>query len=112
MRVDLKTKKARMIKERRKNLRRRMRTVDRIQKIKVKECEFCGRELQNKIMPVIMGEMIFNFNLGVERCICDGAISYWKEIDRKKEVKWSLEKINGKWAITYAPTSGDIICYR
>ena len=72
-----------------------------IQKIKVKECEFCGRELQNKIMPVIMGEMIFNFNLGVERCICDGAISYWKEIDRKKEenrikkgVRERLEKIN------------------
>lgn len=101
MRVDLKTKKARMIKERRKNLRRRMRIMNGIQKIKVKECEFCGRELQNKIMPVIMGEMIFNFNLGVERCICDGAISYWEEIDRKKEedrikkdVKERLEKIN------------------
>lgn len=101
MRVDLKTKKARMIKERRKKLRRRMRIMNGIQKIKVKECEFCGRELQNKIMPVIMGEMIFNFNLGVERCVCDGAISYWKEIDRKKEedrikkdVKERLEKIN------------------
>ena len=34
------------------------------------------------------------------------------EIDRKKEVKWSLEKINGKWAITYAPDSGYITCYR
>lgn len=101
MRVDLKTKKARMIKERRKNLRRGMRIMNGIQTIKVKECEFCGRELPNKIMPVIMGEMIFNFNLGLERCTCDGAISYWKEIDRKKEedrikkdVRERLEKIN------------------
>ena len=59
--------------------------MNRIQTIKIKECEFCGKELQSKIVPIKMGEIIFNLNTGTERCTCDDAKNYWKEIDRKKE---------------------------
>ena len=85
MRVDLKTRKVNKINERRKNLRRRKKIMNRIQTIKIKECEFCGKELQSKIVPIKMGEIIFNLNTGTERCTCDDAKNYWKEIDRKKE---------------------------
>ena len=50
MRLDLKTKKVNKINESRKNLRRRKKIMNWIQTIKIKECEFCRKELQSKIV--------------------------------------------------------------
>ena len=53
---------------------------------KLKKCEFCGREL----IPIGFDYLYVNYDKSVieyERCNCEKAVQFWKEIDLEKEEK-------------------------
>ena len=61
------------------------------------QCEFCGRNLKQEELIIIIGDTQTKINMKVERCNCIQAKEFWKVQDykRKKEIELQEKKRKG-----------------
>ena len=62
------------------------------------QCEFCGRNLEQEELIIIIGNTQTKINMEVERCNCIQAKEFWKVQDykRKKEIELQKKKRKGQ----------------
>ena len=87
MKVDLKTKKAKVIHEKRNKKTRRNKSMVKTKIIKELKCEFCGKELRQEVNTWVVGGKEICIKRIPERCNCTQAKEYWKEQDEFERIK-------------------------
>lgn len=87
MKVDLKTKKAKVIHEKRNKKTRRNKSMVKTKIIKELKCEFCGKELSQEVNTWVVGGKEICIKRIPERCNCTQAKEYWKEQDEFERIK-------------------------
>ena len=87
MKVDLKTKKAKVIHEKRNKKTRRNKSMVKTKIIKELKCEFCGKGLRQEVNTWVVGGKEICIKRIPERCNCKQAKEYWKEQDELERIK-------------------------
>lgn len=87
MKVDLKTKKAKVIHEKRNKKTRRNKSMVKTKIIKELKCEFCGKGLRQEVNTWVVGGKEICIKRIPERCDCKQAKEYWKEQDEFERIK-------------------------
>ena len=87
MKVDLKTKKAKVVHEKRNKKTRRNKSMVKTKIIKELKCEFCGKGLRQEVNTWVLGDKEFCIKRIPERCNCKQAKEYWKEQDEFERIK-------------------------
>lgn len=87
MKVDLKTKKAKVIHEKRNKKTRRNKSMVKTKIIKELKCEFCGKGLRQEVNTWVVGGKEICIKRIPERCNCKQAKEYWKEQDEFERIK-------------------------
>ena len=85
--VDLKTKKAKVIHEKRNKKTRRNKSMVKTKIIKELKCEFCGKGLRQEVNTWVVGGKEICIKRIPERCNCKQAKEYWKEQDEFERIK-------------------------
>jgi DNA replication protein DnaC len=87
MRVDLKTKKAIMMNEKRNLKLRRKRIMNMTKTLIINKCEFCGKTLKDRTIPIKIGDEVHDLRIGIERCDCKEAQSYWEKVEQQNKAR-------------------------
>ncbi len=56
------------------------------------KCEFCGRNLKQEKLIIIIGDVETKINKEVERCNCIQAKEFWKIQDYKRKKNLNFKK--------------------